>query len=342
MKVAWVTGDYPPDVVSGAADGSYMLTTALQARGVDVEVITGERWGISNAGRIAKRIERANADIVHMEYPTASYGSGLAPQVLSLLKPMVVRVHEVSHVHVLRRLALVPFSVRSRRIIFTTHFEFAYARRFAPWVSKRACVIPIWSQIPAAPQPQESRGTDIIHFGLFRRKKGIEQVIELASSIKQRGLNCTVRMVGIPDPKQLDYCKGLRARSAEVPIEWDTGLDAQAVAELLGQSQVSYMPFPDGVSERRGSLLALLANGVAVVTTRGRHTPPDIEGAVEFASSVEEALETILELHRDSKRRAELSAKAMAYASRFSLDSIADEFVKLYEEIVEGRCSACA
>ena len=334
MKVAMVSGSCPPDTC-GIGDYTATLVRELQARGVEVEIITGDQWSASGSISLKKQIQSARADIVHLQYPTLGYGMGLAPQALSLLMPLVVTIHEVSQAQVLRRLSLYPFSMRSR-IIFTTHFERAYATRFAPWVSKRASVIPICSQIPSAPLSQEARTTDIVYFGLFRTNKGIEHVMRLAELVKGEGLPYVVRMVGAMDAHLPNYYNNLRSLAKRLPVVWVVGQDVEQVAAVLGRCQIGYMPFPDGASERRTSLLALLANGVAVVTTRGPHTPPEMEDCAEFADSPEHAISIILDLYRDVQRRAKLSAKAIAYAGRFSLDSIASQHIALYHDIVNA------
>lgn len=333
MKVALVTGSYPPDVC-GIGDYSCKLAMAMRGLDIDVEVISGADWGVGDVSGIAKRIDTVNPDIIHIQYPTLGYGWRLGPHALSLVRPGVVTLHEGSQTHILRKISLYPFFVASKHVIFTTFFERNYALRFAPWILKRSSVIPIGSNIPVGAQVKDSNLTEIVYFGLIHPEKGLEDVLTLARLIKEARLNYRVRIIGKPDPRWVAYFEKLRSYSVDLPVRWEIGLSDMAVAELLARSRIAYVPFPDGASQRRGSLLALLANGVVTITTLGSHTPPELHDAVEFAKSPKQSLQILENLVADSNRQRHLSATGRAYASRFTWDAIAREHIQLYERIL--------
>ena len=130
MKLAMVSGSYPPDVC-GSGDYTQRLAEALEVRGVSVEVITGTDWGVKNVPRVQRLIRTLRADLTHIQYPTVGYGRKLGPQLIGLFERAVVTPHEASQTHILRRLSLFPF-LFGRRIIFTNRFEQAYVSRMAP------------------------------------------------------------------------------------------------------------------------------------------------------------------------------------------------------------------
>jgi glycosyltransferase involved in cell wall biosynthesis len=105
------------------------------------------------------------------------------------------------------------------------------------------------------------------------------------------------------------------------------------VAEVLARAQVAYLPFPDGASHRRTSLIAALSHGAAIVTTRGLQTPPELGDVVEFASTPADAFTAITGLLGDEERRRKLSTAALRYATLFSWDSIAKEHIRLYDSL---------
>jgi glycosyltransferase involved in cell wall biosynthesis len=338
MKIALVTGSYPPDTC-GVGDYTSRLAQALEHRGVEIRIIRHDSWHMRNTNRILALIRDANPDLVHIQYPTAGFRRHLTPQLLSIAIPSVVTIHEFSEAHILRQLSLYPYFLRSRHVIFTTSFERDFALRRAPWISRRSSVIPVGSAITIG-RSDERDSREIVYFGLYRPKKGIEEVLDLALLVKQRNLPYRVRLIGKPFPPGSSYHQELSDRSRDLPVLWSSNLDDQDVANLLSAASFGYMPYPDGASGRRTSLLALLANGVATVTTRGGQTPAELEHAVLFSSSAAEALDRIEEMRRDPVLRSRISEGGREYASRFSWDSIASKHFELYQGLLAGMQSS--
>jgi hypothetical protein len=50
-------------------------------------------------------------------------------------------------------------------------------------------------------------------------------------------------------------------------------LTSDEVSKELARSSHAYLPFPDGITDKRGSALACLKHGVAVLTTHSEQTP---------------------------------------------------------------------
>lgn len=337
MIVVFITGSYPPDIC-GVGDYTYKLASTLKSYGISVKIITHKNWRILNVCSIIKHLNNIKSDIIHIQYPTVGFGSKLGPQMISILKPCIITLHEVSQTHILRRLSLYPFTIRSRHIIFTNSFERDYSVKYAPWISSRSSIIPIGSNIPSGKYETEIINDDkineITYFGLIRPQKGLEDVLTLAKLIKEKYLPLCIRIIGMPDPRQINYYNELRVIAKDYPVIWDIGLSEKEVAKLLARSKIAYVPFPDGASERRGSLLALLSNAVATVTTRGLHTPSDLDGVVEFASNPEQALKVINKIIYDKEWQMRLIKNGLAYANRFTWENIAAKHIELYEKIL--------
>lgn len=330
-----ITGSYPPDPC-GVGGYTHGLADALKQRNCDVEVFTGRDFGTWNAHALAREIAQKKPDLVHIQYPTTGYGTKLGPQVLSmLLSPCVVTLHEVSQVNFLRRLALYPFALRSAALVFTNEYEKAYAGRFAPWVRTRSKVIPIGSAIPSTSAGTAKDLDEIVHFGLIRPRKGLERVLELARRIKEANLPYRVRIIGTAEERFRDYLRELQAASADLPMLWNLDCSEEEVSILLARSKVAYMPFPDGASERRSSLLALLANNVAAVTNVGPFTPAEMTGVVEFADSPDQALSAIAALFAGHDHRAALISGMQRYMGRREWPQIAAEHEMLYRSVLK-------
>lgn len=333
MKITFITGSYPPDAC-GVGDYTYRLAEALRLQGITVEIVHDEDWSLCNVPRLLRRIKALHSDLVHLQYPTIGFGAHLTPQVLSVLCPGVVTLHEVRQSHILRRLSLYPYSVRSHQIIFTTVHERDYAIKWAPWILNRCSVIPTGTNIKKGDQNKIRDLKEIVYFGLIRPDKGLEDIFALAALIKSSSLPLGVRIIGKPYPKCIDYYEKLRKQSEHLPVTWNIGLPGAAVGDILSSSLVAYMPFPDGASERRTSLMALLANGVATVTTQSKTTPSELNRVVEFARSPEHALQVIQRVIADKELIKTLSDNARAYANNFTWDAIALKHKELYSKIL--------
>ncbi|WP_298199956.1 glycosyltransferase family 4 protein [Desulfosporosinus sp.] len=330
-KVVLITGSYPPDTC-GVGDYTASLVAALQKCGINVEVLHTHKWHLSCLNQIIKHLNSLKPDIVHIQYPTVGYGSSLMPHMLSLFKNRVITIHENSQSHILRRLSLYFFFMRSKHLIFIKQFELDYTKRWAPWISRRASVIHIGSNIPVGHTSNRDI-KDIIYFGLIVPKKGLDDFLKLATLIKMENLNLRLRIVGLPNPKRPDYLDYIYKKASNLPISFEIGLPKRDVAQLLSRAQIAYMPFPDGASEWRSSLMALLINGVATITTYGKHTPENFKKAVAFAQSPEDALTIVKKLTTDAQERETLSINGKQCAESYSWDNIAQRHIQIYENI---------
>ena len=332
MRVLLVTGSYPPDIC-GVGDYTSCLAQALCTAGVDLDVLTGQNWSASKISQLVRRVNSYRADIVHLQYPTVGFGHKLGPHLLSTTLPVVTTIHELTQAHLLRKLSLYWFSLRSRRIVFTTESERDYAIRWCPWIRGKEALIAVGSNIQVSDRTGE-RENVIGYFGLIRPMKGLEQVIDAASLLHARGSDLRVRIIGKPPRGREGYYTKLREKSVGLPIDWHATADDAEIPRLIASCKFAYLPFPDGASERRASLIAFLEAGGCIVTTRGDQTPRFMEGAMKFSRSPEEAIEIIYGLKDDPEMRSELEANAIAVARRFSWQQIALEHVKLYDSLL--------
>jgi glycosyltransferase involved in cell wall biosynthesis len=336
VRVALVTGSLPPEP---CGVGAYVerLAESLRACEVDAQVVHGADWSARGVRSVRRRVDALEPDLTHIQYPTLGYGARLGPHVLSVVRPGIVTLHELRHTHVLRKLTVAAFAASAHHVVCTTESEQAYLLRFAPRLRGRSSVIPVGTSIPRARSLPDSHRTEVVHFGLIRPEKGLEQVIELAEVIDRRKSELAVRIVGDVPPRCNNYFRELKASTAGLPVSWEIGLPPSGVADLLAGSLVGYLPFPDGASERRTSLLALLDAGVATITTRGSDTPAALAGTVRFAETPAEALDVAETLVAERAAADALRSQARRYMQRFSWDRIAATHRALYEDVLHRR-----
>ncbi|MEQ8968610.1 MAG: glycosyltransferase [Azospirillaceae bacterium] len=353
-RVALVAGSPPDGAFCGVVDYTVCLARALTARGVEATVVGGTDWGAAALPGLRARIAALAPDIVHLQYPATAFGSGFAPHLLAALPlagaTRVVTLHEFSQGHALRKASSGAFSLAAgpfgpRALVFTTAGERAAYLARHPWARRRSRVVPVGSNIPFGPwSPARADGVPrIVHFGQIRPNKGLEAVIALARAAAAAGRPWRFEIVGSAPARFADYARARRAETeaAGLPIDWIEGADTETVARRLRAADAAYLPFPDGASWRRGSLVAALGNGCPVVSTRGDQTPEDLGAAVAFAEGETEALAALDRLIADADAAGRASRAATAAAAPCSWDAIAAAHRTLYDALPRrGRPAA--
>lgn len=101
-------------------------------------------------------------------------------------------------------------------------------------------------------------------------------------------------------------------------------LSTEEVSVAISCCDVMIQPYPDGVTSRRGSMMAALEHGRAIVTTRGLFTEPlwQQSGAVVLVGTADAddfVSATIELLTHETRRRSCGNAAKVLYANRFDL-----------------------
>jgi glycosyltransferase involved in cell wall biosynthesis len=327
-----------PGITCGIADYTERLVVALSTVAVHSYVPKRSWWGVSASGSLFKEVLEQRADLVHIQYPAAAYGKGLAPQALAVFSrltrtPVVVTIHEFSQTHPLRQLASTPFAM-AKGIIFTNHYERVAFTARVPWFQGQTSIVPVGSSVPFS-NGGDHDGFEVIYFGLIRPNKGIEAFLDLATLCHAQDLRFRFTLVGSSQMGEQTYFNAIRERvRALANTTLETDLPSEAVSSRVARARFAYLPFPDGASDRRTSLLAMMGNGLLVLTTRGAHTPPDLEGAVRYVANHEEAFKQLEVLAESAESREALKARARRYLERFSWDSIAKKHLELYSKVM--------
>ena len=128
-------------------------------------------------------------------------------------------------------------------------------------------------------------------FGLIRTSKGLEDVLEFTRILHDRDKKVEVHVVGLVDNRYLDYYQRLQKLAIGLPIKWHVGLSEGEFCQVMQKMDFGYLPFPDGASDRRTSLLTLLSYGIPVITTSGTFTTDSLRNAVMIAEDPKAAAE---------------------------------------------------
>ena len=337
--------DSPPSDTSkacGVGDYTYLIADYLRRLSVETRVFDRIEWNKEGILGLRKELDDFEADILHIQYPPIGYFRSLTASLFSAFSPaanVFVTIHEYTQAHPLRKLCIGFMARHADGIIFTSEFELQEFLRKTPNLKSRPKVVPIASNINF-PATLRSTGRDpytVIYFGQLRPEKGIEDFIELVRLSAEEGRHYKFNVVGTPHPDHLSYYNRLRESQSKLPLHWEVGRSAKDVEEIFGESTYAYLPFPDGASERRGSLLAVLSNGLATITTLGSQTPEGLKGAVTFADSPSDALQKLDMLFLRPGERDETTLRGVEFARRFTWEEIAKSHYAFYDKILRER-----
>ena len=204
-------------------------------------------------------------------------------------------VHEWADLDWKRRLVLRSYVVLATRLMFSSpHVAQAFDRDpIARLATRHRDLVPIplnVSRPAAVPRTAVARQLDearadgrfvLGHFGAIYPKKGTEQVLEIAAEMKRRGCPVLVALIGDFVDQGAASRAAFAARAREHGIGDDLLIsgyiksDGELFAALEAVDLFAYR-FAEGLTSRRGSVMACLAAGRPVIV----NAPAD---AAEFA-----------------------------------------------------------
>ena len=130
---------------------------------------------------------------------------------------------------------------------------------------------------------------------------------------------------------ELSECNLLQ-RLAHIP-DFIYNKDNEIVANLLNNSKYAYLPFTDGVSERRGSFLAAIINGAIPITTKGQWTPDSFDSICYYID--DDGINTIIKLLNNDSIVKITQKKLAEFVNLHVANSWAD-VSKQYKKIIKS------
>lgn len=332
------------------------------------------RWDLASLWKAMAGLGRAfRPDVVNIQYQTAAYGMRPAINLLPrLLKtPCVVTFHDLKAPYLFPKAGAVRLWVnrvlaQNCRAAIATNAEDLAALRAWPGV-RRVALIPIGSNVtPALPAGYDrevwrrgyglSQGALLLcYFGFLNASKGGEELVATLEALVQQGRDAHLLMiggaVGASDATNAAYLEAVRqqiaARGLERRVIWTGYLSQEQVSAAFAAADLCVLPYRDGISFRRGSLMAALAHGLPIVSTYPQMPLAEIEhGGNVWLVEAGKALalaEAVARLADDAALRQRLSQGARMLARRFDWDAIAAETLRLLREVaVEARSGGLA
>jgi glycosyltransferase involved in cell wall biosynthesis len=325
---------------------------------------TVKSWNWSLAGRLRRWVRANSLDLVNLQYQAAAYDMHPAVNLLpSLLSgaPLAVTFHDLKVPYLFPKAGRLRWAAIRRLAqtavgVIVTNREDRLRLERADAIHQLA-VIPIGSNIPAAPPVGYDRAawrarwgvspeeTLLGYFGFLNESKGGEELIEALDHLQETGVPAKLLMIGgrtgssdATNQAYADQIDALIARRGLQDRVLRTGyVPPKAVSAAFLATDICVLPYRDGISFRRGSLMAALAHGRPIIATHPAVDLPELrpkENVYLVPPCNPLALaEAVVALRADPALAAQLAAGAEALALNFRWDTIAqataDFFLRL-------------
>lgn len=327
------------------------------------------RWGWGDVGQIADIAIRYDLDILNIQYQAAAYNMrspaiNVAPWRLRSLATTVVTYHD------LRVPYLFPKAGRLRRFFVSWMARLAHGAivtnaqdyeslRAAKVDARRLCQIPIGSNISVhevdadvryvVRRQLQVRPADFLlgYFGFLNESKGADSLLRALSRLDDRvHLVFIGGKTGSSDTaNNAAFVQHLEELIEDLDlsdrVHWTGYLPDESVSEHMKAADLMVLPYRDGVSLRRGTLMAALAHGRPIVSTE----PEKPVGELQHGHNIwlapradHEALAlAIARLREEPERRAELGKAAARSAQQFSWETIAADTAAFFARLQRHR-----
>ena len=334
-----ITGSYPPDICGVGDYTSRILKTNVAK---NWKLYKPDNWRLFSFRKKIREIDDYNIKHIILQYPTLGYGWSLLPHLICLYYAFVPKIeltvvfHELSQQTLKFRISAVILLICAKRLIFTTSFEKDYVVKYFPFLKWKCRVIKILSNIgkceTIAPFPE--RKYDLVYFGLIRPHRGIEEFFKVAVRIKTEFIGKRIVILGqVPDNYE-EYFRKIEERCELYDITLYRDKPDSETAQILNDSKIAYLPYPDGASERRGTFLSALLNGCIVVATKGKFTTSSMAKAALFVEH-DDALNLISELFQTDNNELIIRQNA-------GLEYLKEEFPDSWEDVAKKYTEALA
>ncbi len=331
--------------------------------GIEVSPVVGERWGWHTTRAIREWVDEKQIEVLNLQFQTAAYD--MHPVIHRLPKcisqtPVVVTFHDLRVPYLfpkagpMRRWIVRKLARDADGVIATDRADEVTLRE--AWHIPGVRWIPIGSNVATTPPPGYDRqawragmgvGPDellISYFGFLNESKGGLVLVGALAGLIAQGVPARLVMIGgragSSDPTNVRYGERVDAlierHGLGERVTWTGFVEDEQVSANFYASDVTALPYMDGVSLRRGTLMAALAHGRAIVTTQPQTDAPELEGVVEVVppNDADALAEAILKVWEDAAYRQSLERAARQANEHFSWQSIARRTMDYFHNLM--------
>jgi glycosyltransferase involved in cell wall biosynthesis len=300
-------------------------------------------------------------DVINIQSETAAYGMSpwvhFLPDVLRPI-PVVTTFHDLlvpylfPKAGILRSWIVMRLARASAGVVATNQEDYSRLQTLT-----NSELIPIGSNItPSLPEDFDrdkyramadanEQDTLLAHFGFVNHSKGLETLLRATSLLRAERFPAKIVMIGgrtgSSDPSNAAYTEELERLIDKLDlinhIHWTGFIDDDQISAYFAAADMVVLPFRDGASYRRGSLMAAIQHGCKIITTQPAvrvDTFSHGENMLLFLSGDIELLMTLIRQVANGEHP-DLGEGALELAKRFDWNLITDQYVSLFEQVLE-------
>lgn len=385
MRIGIVTGEYPPmqggvgaytrilaQHFAKCEHNVFVFTSIAAAESSPAIGLTNKvrRWGPITLRQIKQWAQAEKLDLINLQFETAAYA--MSPWIHFLADalrpiPLVTTFHDLFVPYLfpkaggLRHWIMRHLAHTSAGVIVTNQEDLMRVSGLT-----NATLIPIGSNILTPippdfdPQPwREKAGASnqdflIGHFGFINRSKGVDILLEDIAAIRKK-YNYPLKVVmvggktGSSDTSNVEYLREIEQLIESLGlgshVRWTDFIADEDVSAFLTACDVVALPFRDGASYRRGSLMAAIYHGCVIITTQPNVPIPLFVDGENMILAQAETLNintppyihithSLLKVYRDADLREHLRQGAKKLARHFDWDNITQEYLAYFRRIL--------
>lgn len=329
----------------------------------------GQRWGWRDVGQIAQVALRHELDVINIQYQAAAYNMrspaiNLAPWRLRGLATTVVTFHD------LRVPYLFPKAGSLRN--YVVRLAARKAQGAIVTNAEDEATVTGWGMAPAAVRRIPIGSNILVHevgdgeirvarrrigvaddafllgyFGFLNASKGADSLVQALSSLDDSvHLMLMGGRTGSSDADNnrrfVEYVEALAEEGGVLQrLHWTGYLPDRDLSVLFCAADTIVLPYRDGVSLRRGTLMAALAHGRPIISTEPVRPIAELEHGRNIylvpRDNIDALVRAITSLKRDAKARAKLASGAQTLSATFSWKGIASRTLTFFQQLSSSR-----
>lgn len=376
MKIGLISGEYPP-MRGGISTQTRLLAEKLAQNGHDVFVFSSAsaseqvagvhltadvtHWGYSTVRRITAWARENQLDVVNMHYQTAAYGMSpfihFLPDAIRSTAPFITTFHDLRFPYLFPKAGalrdwIVMRLARASAGVVATNQEDMQRLSF----HDHHTLIPIGSNA-LAQEASNANAHQFIHaadndmvlafFGFVNRTKGLEDLLAAIANLREQDITAKLLMVGerlgSSDPTNAAYAQEIDTLIQQngLDVQWTGYVNDADLRAYLTTADAVVMPFRDGASYRRSSMIIAIHYGAAIITTTPNVAIPAFQHEENLLlvppNNVQALTDTLTHLYNNPSLNQTLRRGALELSHEFSWERIVSGYEAFYQRIAKSN-----